>query len=321
MEREDINMKGYSFNAKCNEKPASGKKRGSKTWKKGAAVLLTAVLSTGALAGCGQSGQTIHMATKPMTEQYIMGSMMKTLIEQDTDLTVEVTEGVGGGTANIHPAMEEGEFDFYPEYTGSAWNAVLKEESVYDESMFDQLQAGYDEMDMTWTGMLGFNNTYGLVVDSSIAQQYNLKTYSDLAAVADQLVFGAEYDFFEREDGYDALCDTYGLKFKDTMDLEYDALSQKEIDVMNIFTTDGQLSAADAVVLENDKGLYPSYVCGFVVRNEVLEEHPELQQVFDKVENLITDAEMAEMNYQVETEGQEPEDVANAFLQEKGLLK
>ena len=163
------------------------------------------------------------------------------------------------------------------------------------------------------------------MVDSSIAQQYNLKTYSDLAAVADQLVFGAEYDFFEREDGYDALCDTYGLKFKDTMDLDiglkYDALSQKEIDVMNIFTTDGQLSAADAVVLEDDKGLYPSYVCGFVVRNEVLEEHPELQQVFDKVENLITDAEMAEMNYQVETEGQEPEDVANAFLQEKGLLK
>ena len=325
MEREDINMKGYSFDAKCNEKPASGKKRGSKTWKKGAAVLLTAVLSTGALAGCGQSGQTIHMATKPMTEQYIMGSMMKTLIEQDTDLTVEVTEGVGGGTANIHPAMEEGEFDFYPEYTGSAWNAVLKEESAYDESMFDQLQAGYDEMDMTWTGMLGFNNTYGLVVDSSIAQQYNLKTYSDLAAVADQLVFGAEYDFFEREDGYDALCDTYGLKFKDTMDLDiglkYDALSQKEIDVMNIFTTDGQLSAADAVVLEDDKGLYPSYMCGFVVRDEVLEEHPELQQVFDKVENLITDEEMAQMNYQVETEGQEPEDVATAFLQEKGLLK
>ena len=162
------------------------------------------------------------------------------------------------------------------------------------------------------------------MVASDIAQQYDLKTYSDLAAVSDQLVFGAEYDFFEREDGYDALCDTYGLTFKDTMDLDiglkYDALAQKEIDVMNIFTTDGQLSAADAVVLEDDKGLYPSYMCGFVVRNEVLEEHPELQQVFDKVENLITDAEMAKMNYQVETEGQEPEDVATAFLQEKGLL-
>jgi osmoprotectant transport system permease protein len=240
-------------------------------------------------------------------------------------MEVNITEGVGGGTSNIQPAMEKGEFDFYPEYTGTGWNAVLKEESLYDESMFDQLQAGYDEMDMTWTGMMGFNNTYGLVVTKEIADQYNLKTYSDLAAVADQLVFGAEYDFFEREDGYDALCETYGLKFKDTMDLDiglkYDAINQKKIDVMNIFTTDGQLSVSDVVVLEDDKGLYPSYMCGFVVRDEVLEAYPELQDEFDKMENLISDAEMADMNYQVETEGKEPEDVATAFLQEKGLVK
>jgi osmoprotectant transport system permease protein len=288
-------------------------------------VLLSAAMAATIFTGCGKSGSTtLQMATKPMTEQYIMGSMMKTLIEQDTDLTVEITDGVGGGTSNIEPAMEKGDFDFYPEYTGTGWNAVLKEDGLYDESMFDQLQAGYDELDMTWTGMLGFNNTYGLVVTKDIADQYDLKTYSDLAAVSDKLTFGAEYDFFEREDGYDALCDTYGLKFKDTMDLDiglkYDAINQKKIDVMNIFTTDGQLSVSDVVVLEDDKGLYPSYMCGFVVRDEVLEDHPELQDVFDKVENLISDAEMADMNYQVETEGKEPEDVATAFLQEKGLI-
>ena len=191
--------------------------------------------------------------------------------------------------------------------------------------MFNELQAGYDEMDMTWTGMLGFNNTYGLVVTREIAEKYELKTYSDLAAVADELVFGAEYDFFEREDGYDALCETYGLEFKDTMDLDiglkYDAIGQKKIDVMNIFTTDGQLSISDVVVLEDDKGLYPSYMCGFVVRNEILEEYPELQNVFEMMENLITDADMAEMNYLVESEGANPEDVANGFLTEKGLMK
>ena len=288
-------------------------------------MLLTTITAAGMLAGCGQSSETIHMATKPMTEQYIMGSMMKTLIEQDTDLTVEVTEGVGGGTANIQPAMEEGEFDFYPEYTGSGWNEVLKEESIYNESMFDQLQEGYDALDMTWTGMLGFNNTYGLVVASDIAQQYDLKTYSDLAAVSDQLVFGAEYDFFEREDGYDALCDTYGLTFKDTMDLDiglkYDALAQKEIDVMNIFTTDGQLSAADVEVLEDDRQFYPSYLCGNVVRSEVLEAHPELNGVFEKVTGLISDSDMAQMNYEVETENREPEDVAEEFLASHGLME
>ena len=289
-----------------------------------ALVLLAAALSA-MLAGCKKNDNTLHMATKPMTEQYILGSMMKTLIEQETDMTVEITEGVGGGTSNIHPAMEKGEFDFYPEYTGSGWNAVLKEESLYDESMFPELLAGYEKFGMTWTGMLGFNNTYGLVATKEAAEKYQLNTISDLAAVSDKLRFGAEYDFFEREDGYDALCDTYGLAFQDTMDLDiglkYDAIRQKKIDVMNMFTTDGQLAVSDVVVLEDDKGLYPSYVCGFVVRTEVLEAHPELQAVFDMVENSITDAEMAQMNYEVESEGREPEEVAAAFLQEKGLLK
>lgn len=296
-----------------------------KNAKKRIGIILTAALLMALPAGCGKKEGTIQMATKPMTEQYILGSMMKMLIEQETDLRVEITEGVGGGTSNIQPAMEKGEFDFYPEYTGSGWNAVLKEEGLYDEAMFDKLKAGYAEMDMTWTGMLGFNNTYGLAVTKETAEKYNLKTYSDLSGVSDQLMFGAEYDFFEREDGYDALCRTYHLDFKDTMDLDiglkYDAIHQKKIDVMNIFTTDGQLAVSDVVVLEDDKGLYPSYMCGFVVRNEVLEEYPELQAIFDKTEHLITDGEMAEMNYQVETGGKEPEDVAAAFLREKGLIE
>ena len=140
---------------------------------------------------------TIHIATKPMTEQYVLGEMLDILIEQDTDLNVELTQGVGGGTSNIKPAMESGEFDIYPEYTGTAWNMVLKKR---------------------------------------------------------QLVFGAEYDFFEREDGYDALCDAYGFTFKKTMDmdigLKYQAINEGKIGVMVIFTTDGQLSVSDVTVLE-----------------------------------------------------------------------
>ena len=295
------------------------------TWKRTAALLLAGVLST-LFAGCGgKSGtNTLHMATKPMTEQYIIGYMMKDLIEQETDLTVDVTVGVGGGVANIQPAMEKGAFDFYPEYTGTGWNAVLKEESLYDESMFDQLLSGYERMGMTWTGMLGFNNTFGIAVTRAAAEAYGLQTFSDLAAVSQALTFGAEYDFFEREDGYDALQKTYGMEFADTMDLDiglkYDAIRQGKIDVMNIFTTDGQLAASDLVVLEDDKGLYPSYLCGFVVREDVLEQHPELRDVFALVTGILTDAEMAEMNYQVETEGVEPEEAAAAFLRTKGLL-
>ena len=284
-----------------------------------AALIVTAVFRT-------NTGETIHIATKPMTEQYVIGEMLKILIEQDTDLNVELTQGVGGGTSNIQPAMESGEFDIYPEYTGTAWNMVLKNEELYTEDLFDQLRQEYkDNYSMEWTGMYGFNNTYGMVVRREIAEKYDLHTYSDLAAAADQLVFGAEYDFFEREDGYEALCDTYGLNFKETMDLDiglkYQALEQEQIDVMVVFTTDGQLSAADVVVLEDDKQFYPSYLCGNVVRSEVLEAHPELNGVFEKVTGLISDSDMAQMNYAVETENREPEDVAEEFLASHGLIE
>ena len=293
------------------------------------ALVVACMLVTGTAFAGGKKeapqGGTVHMATKSMTEQFIIASMMKTLIEQDTDLTVKLTEGVGGGTMNIQPAMVKGEFDFYPEYTGTGWNNVLKMQGLYSEALFDQLVAGYKELGMSWVGMLGFNNTYGIAVRTEIADQYNLKTLSDLAAVAPQLVFGANYDFFERLDGFDALCQAYGLKFKDTVDMEmglkYDAIRQKEIDVVNAFTTDGQLSSSNVTVLADDKGFYPSYMCGFVVRDEVLAAHPELLDVFKKVENILTDEKMAAMNYQVEVEGQDPEAVATNFLKEAGLVK
>lgn len=282
------------------------------------------------IAGCSMipvnKKDTIQIATKPMTEQYILGEMLDILIEQDTNLNVELTQGVGGGTSNIEPAMESGEFDIYPEYTGTAWNMVLKKDGLYTEDLFDTMQKEYnDSLNMKWTGMYGFNNTYGLVVRNEIAKKYHLKTYSDLKAVSDKLIFGAEYDFFEREDGYDALCKTYGLKFKKTMDmdigLKYQAINQGKIDVMVIFTTDGQLSVSDVTVLEDDKSFYPSYLCGNIIRKEVLEKHPELNDVFEKLTDKISDSTMAQMNYEVESEGKEPREVANEFLKKEGLLK
>ena len=302
----------------------SGTIRHGKAWLVLAALAIAAAAIYAAVQRGG--GEVIHIATKPMTEQYILGEMLKDVIEQDTGLTVELTQGVGGGTSNIQPAMESGAFDLYPEYTGTGWNQVLKREGLYSEALFDQLQSDYnDTLDMTWTGMYGFNDTYGLVVRTEIAERYDIKTYSDLATVSRNLTFGAEYDFFEREDGYDALCAAYGLAFGKTMDLDiglkYQALAQGKIDVMVIFTTDGQLSQADAVVLADDLGFYPSYRCGNVVRNEVLAEHPELQAVFDKLTDIITDGEMAAMNYAVEGEGREPAEVAEQFLREKGVLK
>ena len=270
--------------------------------------------------------KTINIATKPMTEGYILGQMLTELIEQDTDLKVNMTTGVGGGTSNIQPAMVKGEFDLYPEYTGTSWEAVLKKEGSYDESKFDELQKEYKEKyNLEYVNLYGFNNTYGLAVNKDIAEKYNLKTYSDLAKVSNNLIFGAEYDFFEREDGYKELQKVYNMNFKKQIDmdigLKYQAMKDKKIDVMVIFTTDGQLAISDVVVLEDDKKMYPSYRAGTVIRSEILSEYPELKPVLEKLNNILDDKTMADLNYQVESEGKKPEDVAREYLQEKGLLE
>lgn len=283
-------------------------------------IIITSVLNV------KSEKNTIKIATKPMTEQYIIGEMMSSLIENEIGLKVELTQGVGGGTSNIQPAMEKGEFDIYPEYTGTAWNNVLNKKGIYNESMFKELQNEYNKnYKFQWLGMYGFNNTYGLAIRKEIADKYNIKTYSDLAKYSKNLVFGAEYDFYEREDGFDALSKAYGLKFKKNVDLDiglkYNAIKNKDIDVMNVFTTDGQLNTSDIVVLEDDKKFYPSYMCGNVIREEVIDNHPEIKKVLLELNNKIDNKEMSKLNYEVEVEGKEPKAVAKEFLTEKGLLK
>ncbi|MCH3926533.1 MAG: ABC transporter permease subunit [Atopobiaceae bacterium] len=286
-----------------------------------AAAALGATLP-GMLAG---PSDTINVATKPMTEQYIMGEALKMLIEHDTSLEVNLTEGVAGGTSNLEAGMASGQFDLYPEYTGTGWAAVLENKGNYSEDEFGQLQTDYNEkLDMSWVGMYGFGNTFGIAVRSDVAQKYSLQTYSDLAKVANQLNLGAEPDFFEREDGYDALCSTYGMSFGKTTEmdagLKYDALDQGNVDAIIVYTTDGKLSGADAKVLTDDKGFFPSYQCGNVVRNQALQQHPELRAELEKLQGTISEEDMARMNYEVEEDGKDPWAVAEEFLSSKGLI-
>lgn len=273
------------------------------------------------------SGEAIKIATKPMTEQYILGEMLKLVIEDSTDYSAEITKGIGGGTSNIHPAMEKGEFDLYPEYTSSGWVMVLKHEAsdISDEEMFEKLKEEYEEnFDMTWVGLYGFNNTYAIAVRKEAADEYQLKATSDLAAVADQLVFGGNPDYIEREDGFKLVCETYGLEFKDVKDidigLKYEAMEKGDIDVTNGFTTDAQLSRDDVVVLEDDKNLQVNYFCSTVVREDALEKYPGLEDALMKMDGILTDKEMAGLNYQVEVEGKDEADVAKDFLISKGII-
>lgn len=315
-----------------------------KTWKKWVALGMTFGMMAG-IAGCGSSKNAssestteaakkqeaaapIKIATKPMTEQFILGEMLKLVIEDTTDYSVELTKGIGGGTNNIMPAMESGDFDLYPEYTSSGYIMVLKHDSdgMSDEDMWKQLQKEYkDKYDMSWIGQYGFNNTYALIIREEAAKKYNLTKTSQLADVSDELVFGGNSDYIERKDGFHLLCDTYGLKFKDVKDidigLKYEALKKGDIDVSNGFTTDAQLSNDNVRVLEDDKHLQVNYFCSNVVRNDTLKSHPRLEEAIMKLDNSITDKEMASLNYKVEVEGKEDVQVAKDYLTEKGIIK
>lgn len=296
-----------------------------------AVLILTLALAFTACNGSkADSGSgPVRIATKPMTEQYILGEMLGLLIEQ-AGYTVEITKGVGGGTNNIHPAMESGEFDLYPEYTSSGWVLVLNHqaEGVDDGEMFAQLKQEYQEkFNMTWVGMYGFNNTYTIAVRGDVAAEYGLKNTSDLAAVAGKLTFGGNPDYIERQDGFPALCQTYGLDFGNVVDidigLKYQALSSGDIDVTNAFTTDAQLANPDTklVTLADDKHLQVNYFCSTVVRQDALEKFPGLEEVLMQMDGLLSDQEMASLNYKVEVEGLDELDVARNFLMQKGLLE
>ena len=278
------------------------------------------------LSGCESKKDTIHIATKPMSEQFILGEMLALLIEENSDLHVKITKGVGGGTSNIHPAMVKGDFDLYPEYTGTGWLVILKKDTLLPlDQLFSELQKEYSrEYGLKWVAPYGFNNAYSLAVSNEMAKKYNLKTFSDLALYPALFTFGAEYDFYEINDGYADLCAYYNLKFKKNLDmdigLKYEAMKSGKIDVINIFTTDGQLSHENLTVLKDDKHFFPSYYCATIVREETLKEHPELERILEKMNGILTDQEMADMNYKVDVEHRTEREVAVEFLKKKGLL-
>ena len=299
-------------------------KQGKRNLKRMFVLLMMMAMMSG-LCGCGAK-KVIHIASKPMTEQYILTEIIAQLIEAETDYETEITKGVGGGTTNIHPALVKGEFDLYPEYTRTAWLNVLKKEEMEkdDEKLYAQLQEEYDALGLTWTGLYGFSNTYGLALRQETADQYGLATYSDLAAASGELTFGGNPDYIELETGYPRLCEAYQMQFQDVKQMEialkYEALKNGEVDVINAFTTDAQLAANNLVLLTDDGSFFERFDAGTIVRKDALEKYPELQGVLEKLNGLISEDEMQQLNYEVEVNGKEDKEVARQFLVTKGLL-
>ncbi|MCM1985277.1 glycine betaine ABC transporter substrate-binding protein [Lyngbya confervoides] len=279
-----------------------------------------------ALGGCqGQNPSTIVIGSKNFTEQLILAELIAQQIEAKTDLTV-VRKLNLGGTFVCHEGIKSGELDLYPEYTGTAYSAILKLPPLSNaQAVFAQVQSEYaQQFNLSWSQPLGFNNTFAMVVRGEDARQNNLTTLSDLAKVAPQWRAGFGYEFLERQDGFPGLAKTYNLQFAQpprTMDLGliYRALSEKQVDVVAGNSTDGVLSRLDFVILEDDRQYFPPYQAAVVMRNETLQRHPELKDAIATLAGQISETEMQQMNDQVDSQGEDVKAVVRSFLENQQL--
>lgn len=279
------------------------------------------------LLGCSKDEKKVVVASKPHTEQYILGEIISQTIENNTDIKVEKKFGIGGGTSNIHPAMEKGDIDIYPEYDSTGWSFVLKNPPLQDgKDLLSELRKQYSyKYKIKWLNYYGFNNTYALAMKKDLAENLGINSYSDLAKKSQDLKFGAEYDFYEREDGFKNLEKNYGMDFGNKKELDiglkYLSIGENQVDVINVFSTDALLKKYNLKVLNDDKNLFPPYYAATVVREETLKKYPELEPALKKLDNNINNNEMIEMNYLVEIENKDPKDVAHEFLKNKGIIK
>lgn len=272
------------------------------------------------------AAQTVKVGSKNFTEQYILAEIYAAALE-NAGMKVERKINLGG-TLIAHKAMTSGEIDLYPEYTGTALIAVLKAPVKSDpQAVFDQVKSYYEkEFGLTWLKPANINNGYAMIVRSDTAQKYGLKTLSDLGRASKDLVMGAGPEFLDRQDGLPGLKATYGCEFKDfrqfaKLGLRYDALSAKQIDIANGFATDWQIAEQKLVVLDDDKGLFPPYYVAPVIREQTLKANPKIADVLDRVNAVLDNTTMRELNAKVERDKDEPKDVAVAFLRSKGLVK
>ncbi len=304
-----------------------------KRLKKLSALLLSVLMAVTLLSGCGGSKNTVVILDGEFAEPEIIAEMAKMLIEDKTDLKAKIKDAMTPVFG--FNEMNEGKIDLMLSYDGSLLVTFLKhDDSEVPEGMstYDYAQqVAAEECNVHLLEKLGANNTYSIAVRRETAEKYDLKTISDLVPVAGELVFGAEHKFFDEEGliRYKPMCKAYGLEFKDgksiDLNLKYSAIASGEIDVTEIYATDGQRMANDLVLLEDDKGFFPEYNLALLVRNDLFEDYkdaaPELEEVLNLLAGKISNDAIAQMSYEVDVNKREPEDVAREWLVEQGLLK
>ena len=275
----------------------------------------------------GKKGDTITLAGKLGSEPSIITNMYKILIEDETDDTVDVKDGMGK-TSFLFNALKSDDIDGYLEFTGTVLGELTKEDlkSKKEDAVYQQAKQSLEKKyDMTMLKPMKYNNTYALAVKKDFAKENNIKTIGDLKKVEDKIKPGFTMEFNDRSDGYKAVAKAYGLNLSNVKKMEpklrYTAVEKDNINLIDAYSTDAELKQYDMVVLKDDKHVFPPYQGAPMFKEKFLKQHPEIKKPLNKLEGKISDEEMQEMNYKVTVKNEDPYNVAKHYLKKEGLVK
>ncbi|MGQ7509200.1 ABC transporter permease/substrate-binding protein [Streptococcus suis] len=274
------------------------------------------------------STKQLVIAGKLGAEPEILINMYKLLIEDQTDIKVEIKPNFGK-TSFLYEALKSGSIDIYPEYTGTITNTLLKisptDLSTNPEEVYAYAKEAILEQDgLMYLAPMAFQNTFALAVTEDYAQKNGIEKISDLAKVQQTAVAGFSLEFNDREDGNIGLKNLYNLQLNvKTMEpaLRYEAIKSGNVQIIEAYSTDSKVVTYKLKVLEDDKQLFPPYQAAPLLSKETLEKYPELEQVLGVLAGKISTEEMTRMNYAVDVEGKSAEQVAREYLEQEGLLK
>jgi glycine betaine/choline ABC-type transport system substrate-binding protein len=278
---------------------------------------IVACLTLAVMAGCSRAPRIV-VGSKNFAEQILLGEILAQQIERRLGVAVERKLNLGG-TIVAHEALIKGSIDLYPEYTGTAFEAVLKRPRSTDARVvLDAVREAYhSQWQLEWLTPFGFVDTFAMIVRGETARADNLATLSDAARRTWKM--GVGYEFKSREDGLDGLLKTYGLKLDGdpvAMDLGliYAALKGRKVDMVAGNSTDAQIESLGLAVLEDDKHYFPPYECATVVRAATLAKYPQLRAALEELAGKMSDDVMRKLNYEVDGEHRSPAQVAGEYL-------
>lgn len=274
-----------------------------------------------------QKDNQMKFAGKLGTEPEIITNMYKLIIEDKTDVNVDIEPGMGK-TTFLFNALKSDDIDGYLEFTGTVLGEITKEDAKFttEKEVYQQANDSINKKyQMSLLKPMQYNNTYALAVKKEYADKYQLKTISDLQKVESTIRAGFTLEFNDRMDGYKGIQKKYGIKFDNVRTMEpkirYQAIEQGKIDLIDAYSTDAELKKYGMVVLKDDKHLFPPYQGAPLLKDETIKEHPEVVKALNQLAGKITDEEMQTMNYAVTYQNKSPESIARAYLKKEKLIR